>query len=123
MQSLGKQWFYSGALQSAQRRHPRPETICRFLGSCCSFSLDVRRLAKSSVVSGLEEIETDVSMEQSAEATVDAAEHILVHAVMKYSSRTSIRKLKLGMHADDSFHLKQVRKKAKLQPQLKGYCP
>mmetsp|Transcript_33587 Transcript_33587/g.70448 ORF Transcript_33587/g.70448 Transcript_33587/m.70448 type:complete len:83 (-) Transcript_33587:255-503(-) len=52
-----------GALRSAQRRHPRSDSRRRFLGSCCSFSLNVTCLAKSNVISELERKETDPSIE------------------------------------------------------------
>ncbi len=86
-----------GALRSAQRRHPRSNSTRRFLGSCCSFSLDVRCLARSNVVSELGGKDNDPSKEQSADATVDAAEHILEQADMKHSSGVSSKGLKLGI--------------------------
>ncbi len=47
------------------------------------------------MVSELEGKETDPSIEQSADATVDAAEHILAQADMEHSSGESIEGLKL----------------------------
>jgi hypothetical protein len=84
-----------GALRSAQRRHPRSESHRRFLDSCFSFGLNIKFLAKSNVVSELEEKDIDPSIEQSADTTVEAAEHMLEHSDVKYSSGVSIEGLKL----------------------------
>ena len=91
---LSSWWRSLGALQ---RRHPRSESHRRLLDSCCSFSLIVRCLARSNVVSELEGKDTDPSIEQSADATVDAAEHILEQADLYISSDSSITGLKLCM--------------------------
>jgi hypothetical protein len=73
-------WRSSLEALRPHRRHPRSESHGRFLDSCSSHSRNFRCLAKSNVVSELEGKETDPSIEQSAVATVDAAEHILEQA-------------------------------------------
>ncbi len=66
----------------------------RFLAGPCSLSLEnskFSRVVKSKVVSELTGNEIESPMEQTAEATVEAAEHTLEHEECRLSS-SSLRK-------------------------------